>query len=842
MDGFSPIEALLTGRLRDDEFLSAVDRVIADGSESERTILIQDWRTKSGRIRRPETRRQLDEKVRRLAWATGETLIPEDGGPPYGAAATVRVGDILSNRFVIEAELGTGGMGTVFRALDLRRQEALDRNPHVAVKTLSAEVLRRDDSLQILQREARKAQSLSHPNIVRIYDFDRDGATLFLTMELLVGVSLETTIRNNGPTGAPLAKMLPVIEQIVSALQFAHDEGIVHSDLKPGNIIILPNGRVKVIDFGIARAIPNPNDRTIDQTRFDINALGAMTPAYASPEMIEGSDPDPRDDVFALACIVFECLTGRHPFGRTPASMARAGNFIPAQPTGLQTGQWKAMLRGLHFERSQRTSSPAQFLSELTAKRGPAWLQRKALIYAGVLGIGVVCVGVGARLYFHDTVATIQYRPDSESGVANPARPPRGEATATTSDDAAARAQAAAREAERKAAEEATTLLAQQRAAEEAAARQAQQKVAEEAAARQAQQKATEEAAARQAQQKAAEETAARQAQQKATDEAAARQVQQEAIQVGPPQIAEAQRLLTSLGLDTGATDGKAGPRTREMVQAFQAAVGQPTTGEITAALLALLQRPPPSAAVRAKSLFTMAAEARRSAHTADAIRLYESALKLAPSDPDGLLALGDLRSDQKDYDAARRAYEAVQRGGGPAANTARQRLAALPAPQPAAEVPPRTGVAGAGTSTPSTVGSRAADLGNADRAAPGIGSVQPGTGTVRAQPGVDPARPFDGAYSGTARLVGFSSPNCAASFNARMTIADNKVSFRFRTDSSPIATPVATDGSFSESGINIRAVPPLRQSLNGKINGNHMEADTENISCKYHMSLSKSG
>ena len=170
----------------------------------------------------------------------------------------VQPGDVLAGRFVIETKIGSGGMGTVFKARDLRREEAQDRHPYVAVKTLNIDVLQRDDSLKILQREARKAQGLAHPNIVRVHDFDRDGRTLFLTMELLEGTSLDAILQKNGLQGAPPAGVLPILRQVVSALQFAHGEGIVHSDLKPANVIVLPNGRVKVIDFGISRAIPNP--------------------------------------------------------------------------------------------------------------------------------------------------------------------------------------------------------------------------------------------------------------------------------------------------------------------------------------------------------------------------------------------------------------------------------------------------------------------------------------------------------------------------------------------------------------------------------------------------------
>ena len=280
-------------------------------------------------------------------------------------------------------------MGTVFKARDLRRDEAQDRHPYVAVKTLNIDVLRRDDSLKILQREARKAQNLSHPNIVRVYDFDRDDETIFLTMELLEGSSLEAMIQANGLAGTSLQDALPIIEQVASALEFAHSEGIVHSDLKPANILILDTGRVKVIDFGIARAIPTSGMQTLDRTTFDMHALGALTPAYASPEMIEGKEPDPRDDVFALACIAYELLTGLHPFGRTPALAARAANLRPKRPARLSASQWKALQGGLELNRSRRTPSAKSLIAAMQTT--PAFWQSRRLAYQA--GAGLVVIG-----------------------------------------------------------------------------------------------------------------------------------------------------------------------------------------------------------------------------------------------------------------------------------------------------------------------------------------------------------------------------------------------------------------------------------------------------------------
>ena len=169
MDGSSPIEAFLDGRLREDELLAEVDRVLVQGSIADRTVLLNDWRTKSGRIRAPETRRKLDSKVQAFSW-----LMPEDGEADSKWSALdpvlpLQVGDLLANRFVIEARIGSGGMGTVFKARDLRREEAQDRNPYVAVKTLNVDVLRRDDfSEDPAARGAKGAGSLTSQHRSRV--------------------------------------------------------------------------------------------------------------------------------------------------------------------------------------------------------------------------------------------------------------------------------------------------------------------------------------------------------------------------------------------------------------------------------------------------------------------------------------------------------------------------------------------------------------------------------------------------------------------------------------------------------------------------------------------------
>ncbi len=326
--------------------------------------------------------------------------------PPQPAPREPREGDVIKNRFVLERRIGRGGMGAVFKARDLRKEEARDREPFVAVKVLSGDIRNHPDAFIALQRESKKAQKLAHPNTVTVYDFDRDGDLVFMTMELLEGESLAQLLRRH-PKGLPLEQALPIVRGIVESLDYAHRQGIVHADLKPGNVFVTRNGVVKVLDFGIARALRNPSAPPEDATVFDPAALGALTPAYASAEMIEGADPDPRDDVYALACLVYELLTGRHPFGRVPATQARAQGIKPAPAPGLSRRQWRALLRGLDHQRDQRTPSVKQLYEELVDRR------RTRRRWAVLMPLGMLVPGgLGLYLLWHSPQAPTPPPPD----------------------------------------------------------------------------------------------------------------------------------------------------------------------------------------------------------------------------------------------------------------------------------------------------------------------------------------------------------------------------------------------------------------------------------------------
>lgn len=282
----------------------------------------------------------------------------------------ITVGSVINQRFHLQKLLGQGGMGEVYLATDQRKVEAQDKNPYIAMKVLGENFKNHPQAFVALQREARKTQDLAHPNIVTVYDFDRQDGTAYLTMEALNGQPVDEALKQN-PEGFDNAVTL--ITQCAQGLAYAHKKDLVHSDLKPGNLFISDEGNIKLLDFGIARAFKS--GQALDQkqqesqdTVFDAGDLGALTPAYASLEMINGEQPHPSDDVYALGLIAYELLTGKHPFARKMATTAKEEQLKPERIKSLSKKQWQALEQALAFDRAQRIENADVFLKRFTAK------------------------------------------------------------------------------------------------------------------------------------------------------------------------------------------------------------------------------------------------------------------------------------------------------------------------------------------------------------------------------------------------------------------------------------------------------------------------------------------
>jgi serine/threonine protein kinase len=313
----------------------------------------------------------------------GERLVRSLDDVEMTHRGPLQPGSIIKQRFVLDTLIGKGGMGLVFSAIDRRKEEAKDPNPRVAFKVLNADFQRHPQSFMALQREARKAQSLAHPNVVTVFDFDRDGDAVYMTMELLTGKPLENIVREARGKGIDRKIALPMIRGIAEGLAYAHRKGIVHSDLKPGNVFIGTDDTPKILDFGIARAVPSMNAEA-SQDVFDAGSLGAYTEAYATDEMVDGVDPHPADDMYALGIIGYELLTGFHPYQRHSAPNARKMGIKPPPLKGLKLREQRALERCLSLDRKQRPKDAGEFLKMF---RGVTALQKATLAATAVLAI-----------------------------------------------------------------------------------------------------------------------------------------------------------------------------------------------------------------------------------------------------------------------------------------------------------------------------------------------------------------------------------------------------------------------------------------------------------------------
>jgi serine/threonine protein kinase len=273
--------------------------------------------------------------------------------PPAPAPSHLDVGAVLSGRYVIEHQLATGGMGTVYKALDRSRSEHGETEAHVAVKVLHEKMRTRSEVLAKLRREFYCAQALAHRSIVKVYELDLNQIPFF-SMELIDGESLPSVMQRFHPVPLPPEYVWPVVREVGEGLVHAHQRCVVHGDIKPQNIMVTNLGEARILDFGASSSSPT-----------------SLTPAYASCELLEGREPDPRDDLFSFACLTYELLAGEHPFQRHRSTEARSLKLTPRRPPGITGGQWRTLQHGLAWDRINRPSSVREWLAALDLGRAP---------------------------------------------------------------------------------------------------------------------------------------------------------------------------------------------------------------------------------------------------------------------------------------------------------------------------------------------------------------------------------------------------------------------------------------------------------------------------------------
>jgi len=281
---------------------------------------------------------------------------------PVAHPTTTNADPQLRDRYVLHEKIGTGSMGEVYKALDRKKQDAGAANPWVAVKIISPGFSRHPSALQALRQEAEHGQRLVHPNIIRVFEFDWDTTDrFFITMEWLEGESLVDLLNARRFRPLPIQQAKSIIEGLCHGLTHAHEQGVVHADVKPGNVFVTRAGHVKLLDFGIARVLAD------QPGAFDPTAIGAHTPAYSSCEVLEGQSPEPSDDVYSVASLAYRLLAGRRVYAGATALQAESGQLEPKPIQTLNAPQWSALKGALAWRRAHRTPNVAQFLAEFSS-------------------------------------------------------------------------------------------------------------------------------------------------------------------------------------------------------------------------------------------------------------------------------------------------------------------------------------------------------------------------------------------------------------------------------------------------------------------------------------------
>ena len=258
-----------------------------------------------------------------------------------------QAGTVLGGRYVLDDQIGDGGYGEVWRATDT----VLARP--VAVKLLHPRYTQRSEALARFRAEARHAGGLSHENIAQVFDYGEpaDGQPPYLVMELVDGPSLETVL-----TGGPLddTRTMDIVAQAAAGLQAAHAAGMIHRDIKPGNLLLAPGGTVKITDFGIAHTIGSA----------PLTASGELigTPGYLAPERAMGERATPASDLYSLGMLAYECLAGTPPFRGTPLEVALAHRDrpLPPLPPSVAVGVAALVMRLAAKDPARRLSDAAE--------------------------------------------------------------------------------------------------------------------------------------------------------------------------------------------------------------------------------------------------------------------------------------------------------------------------------------------------------------------------------------------------------------------------------------------------------------------------------------------------
>ena len=269
----------------------------------------------------------------------------------------LKTGTVFAGRFEVIEDLGKGGMGKVYKVLDK------EVNEKIALKLLKPEIATDEKTIERFRNELKFARKIGHPNVCRMYDLNREGDTHYITMELVSGEDLKSTITRIGQF--PVGKAISIAKQVCEGLAEAHRLGVVHRDLKPQNIMLDKEGNARIMDFGIARSLKTKG----------LTGAGVMigTPEYMSPEQVEVRDVDQRSDIYSLGVILYEMVTGRLPFeGETSIAIAMKHKSEAPQDPGkinpqLSEALSRVILKCLDKDKEKRYQSAGEVRAVLEA-------------------------------------------------------------------------------------------------------------------------------------------------------------------------------------------------------------------------------------------------------------------------------------------------------------------------------------------------------------------------------------------------------------------------------------------------------------------------------------------
>lgn len=283
------------------------------------------------------------------------------------------VPELLSKRYRIERLLGVGGMGAVYRARDLLREQFGDPQPWIAIKTLNDAFTEYPDAHALLYSEFALTSRLHHTHVVQLHGFHTDTRCrrTYITMELLKGPTLDDLISAN-PQGMPWEQLQEIAVALLQALSYSHARGVLHGDIKPSNVIMADDG-LRLFDYGLGQSI---DDQLPGLPRLSRARLAAWTPRYAALELLEGQPLSAAADVYAAACVLYELSSGHHPFSRLTALQARQmeQQKTLVRPPRLPAYCWPALRQALAFDHARRPDS--QRLLATFSDPAPSLLQR----------------------------------------------------------------------------------------------------------------------------------------------------------------------------------------------------------------------------------------------------------------------------------------------------------------------------------------------------------------------------------------------------------------------------------------------------------------------------------